>query len=139
MICHHCGFSKKIINTCQFCGTEGQIKACGPGVERIEEEIKYFFPEAEIAVLSSDTMRSQKLLIDMIEKIKVEDFANQGFNIDAKLLDDINDGEYNLYVVGDGQYKLARGTPGEPDFLIAGDKNGNEIILNALKYYGFAQ
>jgi primosomal protein N' (replication factor Y) len=43
LICHHCGFSKKIINTCQFCGTEGQIKACGPGVERIEEEIKYFF------------------------------------------------------------------------------------------------
>ena len=70
LICHHCGFSKKIINICQFCGSEGQIKACGPGVERIEEEIKYFFPEAEIAVLSSDTMRSQKLLIDMIEKIK---------------------------------------------------------------------
>jgi primosomal protein N' (replication factor Y) len=70
LICHHCGFSKKIINTCQFCGTEGQIKACGPGVERIEEEIKYFFPEAKIAVLSSDTMSSQKLLIDMIKKIK---------------------------------------------------------------------
>lgn len=78
-------------------------------------------------------------LEDMIEKIDIQGFANQGFNIDAKLLEDINDGDYNLYVVGDGQYKLARGTPGEPDFLIAGDKNGNEIILNALKYYGFSQ
>lgn len=78
-------------------------------------------------------------LEDMIEKITVQDFVNQGFNIDAKLLEDINDGEYNLYVVGDGQYKLARGTPGEPDFLIAGDKSGNEIILNALQYYGFSQ
>ena len=78
-------------------------------------------------------------LEDMLDDIKLEDFAAQGFNIDAKLLKDIQDEKYNLYVVGDGKYKLARGTPGDPDFLIAGDKNGNEIILDALKFYGFGQ
>jgi len=76
-------------------------------------------------------------LEDMLDDIKLEDFAAQGFNIDAKLLKDIQDEEYNLYVVGDGKYKLARGTPGDPDFLIAGDLNGNEIILDALQFYGF--
>ena len=30
-------------NVCKKCGVEGQIKACGPGVERIEEEIKEIF------------------------------------------------------------------------------------------------
>ena len=70
LICHHCGFSKKISNHCEFCKSEGQIKACGPGVERIEEEVKCFFPKAKLAVLSSDTMVSQNLLIDSIEKIK---------------------------------------------------------------------
>lgn len=47
-------------------------------------------------------------LEDMLDDIKLEDFAAQGFNIDAKLLKDIQDEEYNLYVVGDGKYKLAR-------------------------------
>ena len=70
LICHHCGFSKKISNICISCGNEGQIKACGPGVERIEEEIKYYFPEAELAVLSSDTMTNPKILLDTIERIK---------------------------------------------------------------------
>ena len=40
LICHHCGYSRVFENFCKKCGVEGQIKACGPGVERIEEEIK---------------------------------------------------------------------------------------------------
>jgi len=78
-------------------------------------------------------------LEDMLKEINIQNFSDQGFTIDPKLLEDINDGEYNLYVVADGKYKLARGTPGDPDFLIAGDKNGNEIILDALKFHGFSQ
>ena len=78
-------------------------------------------------------------LEDMLDKITAQNLLDQGFSVDPKLLKDINDDEYNLYVVGDGKYKLARGTPGDPDFLIAGDKNGNEIILDALKFYGFGQ
>ena len=57
-------------NVCKKCGVEGQIKACGPGVERIEEEIKEIFPEARLIVLSSDTMNNHKTLNDTVEKIK---------------------------------------------------------------------
>ena len=70
LVCHHCGYTKRISNTCDICGTEGQIKACGPGVERIEEEINQLFPEAKLTVLSSDTMKSQKTLVKTLEKIK---------------------------------------------------------------------
>jgi len=70
LVCHHCGYTKKISNTCDICGAEGQIKACGPGVERIEEEINQLFPEAKLTVLSSDTMKSQKTLVKTLEKIK---------------------------------------------------------------------
>jgi primosomal protein N' (replication factor Y) len=70
LVCHHCGYTKRISNTCDICGAEGQIKACGPGVERIEEEINQLFPEAELTVLSSDTMKSQKTLVKTLEKIK---------------------------------------------------------------------
>ena len=74
LICHHCGYTKRISNICDMCGTEGQIKACGPGVERIEEEINQLFPEAKLTVLSSDTMKSQKILINTLEKIKNNKF-----------------------------------------------------------------
>ncbi len=70
LVCHHCGYKKRISNTCDICGAEGQIKACGPGVERIEEEINQLFPEAKLTVLSSDTMKSQKKLVKTLEKIK---------------------------------------------------------------------
>ena len=70
LVCHHCGYTKRISNTCDICGAEGQIKACGPGVERIEEEINQLFPEAKLTVLSSDTMKSQKTLVKTLEKIK---------------------------------------------------------------------
>ena len=70
LVCHHCGYTKRISNTCDICGAEGQIKACGPGVERIEEEINQLFPEAKLTVLSSDTMKSQKTLLKTLEKIK---------------------------------------------------------------------
>ena len=70
LVCHHCGYSRIFKNVCKKCGVEGQIKACGPGVERIEEEIKEIFPKARLIVLSSDTMNNHKILNDTVEKIK---------------------------------------------------------------------
>ena len=46
------------------------MQSCGPGVERITEEVKKYFPEANLITLSSDTMKSQNLLVDSINKIK---------------------------------------------------------------------
>jgi primosomal protein N' (replication factor Y) (superfamily II helicase) len=70
LTCHHCGYSKHISNVCEACGNKDQMKSCGPGVERIEEEVKKLFPEAKLITLSSDTMKNQSLLTDTIEKIK---------------------------------------------------------------------
>ena len=70
LICHHCGFNKIISNICESCGKKDQMQSCGPGVERITEEVKKIFPEAKLITLSSDTMKSQNLLIDSIDKIK---------------------------------------------------------------------
>ena len=78
-------------------------------------------------------------LEDMMENITVDNLSAQGITIDPKLLEDINDKKYNLYAVGDGVYALARGTPGENDFLIAADTSGNQIKLNALRYHGVTQ
>lgn len=70
LICHHCGYNKKLSNTCEACGSNDHMHSFGPGVERITEEVKKLFPDARILTLSSDTMNSQALLSESIDKIK---------------------------------------------------------------------
>jgi primosomal protein N' (replication factor Y) len=60
--CHHCGHTAKTPKKCPECQAEGSFIALGPGVERLEEEIGNFLPEAKVLTLSSDTVESVKKL-----------------------------------------------------------------------------
>ena len=44
--CHHCGFTMRYPETCPECEAQGTMAACGPGVERLVEEVSVFLPEA---------------------------------------------------------------------------------------------
>lgn len=75
LICHHCGTIKPMPKLCPECKSETGLTACGPGVERIEEEVKMRFPEAKIKVISSDITSSPKeigAIIDDMEKGEVD-------------------------------------------------------------------
>jgi primosomal protein N' (replication factor Y) len=63
--CHHCGFSMPPPGACPKCDTNGSFVACGPGVERLEEEVKSLFPRARTQVLSSD-------LSGGVERLRIE-------------------------------------------------------------------
>lgn len=68
--CHHCGFTTPIPLRCPKCEAEGSLVACGPGVERVAEEVRERFPEARIALLSSDLvpgLQEMRAVIDRIE------------------------------------------------------------------------
>ena len=65
--CHHCGFSLPIPETCPKCGEPDALVACGPGVERIAEEVGERYPGARLALLSSDLVPT---LTEMREVIK---------------------------------------------------------------------
>ncbi|MFW0777763.1 MAG: replication restart helicase PriA [Rickettsiales bacterium] len=67
LACHHCGHSEPIPEACPECGTEGELHACGPGVERLLEEVKHFLPTARVAVMASDQLSSYS---DIQETIK---------------------------------------------------------------------
>ena len=56
--CHFCGISQPLSRQCPACEDPDSLCAVGPGVERLEEEIRMLFPDAGIAILSSDTVRS---------------------------------------------------------------------------------
>ena len=55
LLCHHCGWEAAIPRRCPQCEAEQSFIPCGPGVERIEEEFRAAFPEARLAIASSDT------------------------------------------------------------------------------------
>ncbi len=52
--CHHCGYGQKLPDACPSCKATDQFAACGPGVERIAEEVTALFPQARAAQLTSD-------------------------------------------------------------------------------------
>ncbi len=68
--CHHCGFHAAIPKRCPECDDEDSFAVCGPGVERILEEVKEYFPKARTLLLASDTATSQKELREMLRQIR---------------------------------------------------------------------
>ena len=69
LVCHQCGESKPIPETCPSCAAEDRLAPVGPGVERLGEETAALFPEARVAVLSSDLFGSARALKAQIEAI----------------------------------------------------------------------
>ena len=69
LVCHQCGATKAMPETCPSCGVAGRMAALGPGVERLQEEAAALFPQARIAVLSSDLFGSARALKRQIEVI----------------------------------------------------------------------
>ncbi len=68
MQCHHCGHQEPVPQACPKCGTEGKLVPVGPGVERLAEEAIKHFPEARMAILSSDITRGV-LLRDVLRDV----------------------------------------------------------------------
>jgi primosomal protein N' (replication factor Y) len=58
LACHHCGHVMPPPKACPECGEEDSLVACGPGVERIADEVAELFPEARTAIVTSDTIWS---------------------------------------------------------------------------------
>ncbi|TDE39864.1 primosomal protein N' [Antarcticimicrobium sediminis] len=69
LMCHQCGETKPMPEACPSCGVEGKLSPVGPGIERLAEETAALFPEARIAVLSSDLFASARALKEKIVEI----------------------------------------------------------------------
>ncbi len=58
LACHHCGHETAVPERCPECGEPDCLVACGPGVERIADEVAERLPEARVCVATSDTLNS---------------------------------------------------------------------------------
>src|SRR6202050_5374459 len=86
LVCHHCGFAMPHPVQCPHCQAANSFAAVGPGVERLEEEVRELFPGARVLVLSSD-------LVATVERLREE-------------LDDVAQGKFDIVI---GTQLVAKG------------------------------
>jgi primosomal protein N' (replication factor Y) len=85
MVCHYCGYTAPVPKACVHCGSE-YVYFLGTGSEKLEELLHGMFPQARIARLDRDTVRSH------------QDFE--------RALNALNEGELDLLV---GTQMIAKG------------------------------
>lgn len=108
LVCHHCGHHEPSSNVCPQCGTLDHMVACGPGVERLAEEVHSNFSEHRILVLSSDTGGAATMRLEMEAIINGEVDIIIGTQLVAK---GHNFPGINFVGVVDGDLGLNNGDP----------------------------
>ena len=69
LTCHHCGHGMALPEACPACGALGKLAACGPGVERLAEEVAGLFPDRRLALATSDTITTPGEANALIQRI----------------------------------------------------------------------
>lgn len=67
--CHQCGYHESMPSQCPECESEGTLAPCGPGVERLEEEVSLSFPNARIGLMTSDNTSQAGATQELLDKI----------------------------------------------------------------------
>ena len=73
MVCHYCGYSEPYTGHCPSCG--GELISLGAGTQKIEEEARELFPQAQVARLDSDTAQQAgytRNLLNRFEKGEID-------------------------------------------------------------------
>ncbi|MDP4144684.1 MAG: primosomal protein N' [Bacillota bacterium] len=58
LTCHYCGVNQRVSSVCPSCGSK-YVKYFGIGTEKIEEEVKKYFPSARVIRMDHDTTRGK--------------------------------------------------------------------------------
>ncbi|MCE7863893.1 MAG: primosomal protein N' [Bacteroidetes bacterium CHB5] len=70
LICHYCGYREDLPPQCPVCSSK-RILTLGYGTEKLEEELKFHFPNAQVQRMDLDTTRTRtgyETIIDAFEK-----------------------------------------------------------------------
>ncbi|MBL8671989.1 MAG: primosomal protein N', partial [Alphaproteobacteria bacterium] len=70
LACHHCGTTMLRPRACPACGEEDTLVACGPGVERVAEEVQSLHPSARIGLMTSDQIGGPQAIAELIQRVQ---------------------------------------------------------------------
>ncbi|HHM21129.1 MAG TPA: primosomal protein N' [Bacteroidetes bacterium] len=63
--CHYCGHTQQVTRQCPACGSV-ELKLIGFGTQKIEDELQIYLPDATIARMDYDAVRSKESLVRII-------------------------------------------------------------------------
>jgi primosomal protein N' (replication factor Y) len=72
--CHHCLYRIHTPSNCPECDQQGTLIPCGPGVERIAEEVELRFPKARLCVVTRDTVETADKAEALLAEITAGDY-----------------------------------------------------------------
>ncbi len=145
LMCHYCGFKTSLIRNCSR-EENCDFIFCGPGVERISEEVKKNFPNKKIEIFSSDTMNKknskeklEKILNNEIEILIGTQLISKGFhfpNLNCIVVIDIDSFSYGHDLRGAEKnlqlyHQLAgrAGRTGKPSTVYFQTYNSNSTMI----------
>ncbi|MDP6952636.1 MAG: primosomal protein N' [Alphaproteobacteria bacterium] len=67
--CHHCDHRIALPEECPSCSASESLAACGPGIERLAEEVAARFPDARLAIMASDTVHGPEAAAALIDSV----------------------------------------------------------------------
>jgi primosomal protein N' (replication factor Y) len=70
LACHHCGHTIPTPEICPECEEAESLVACGPGVERIADEVAILWPNARTAIVTSDTLWSPAKAAEFVHRME---------------------------------------------------------------------
>ncbi|MFR8506745.1 MAG: primosomal protein N' [Peptoniphilus sp.] len=105
LICHYCGKTKALPKLCPSCGSKF-IKQFGVGTQRVEEEVKKYFPKARVLRMDRDTTGKKDSFNEFYEKIKNKEadviigtqMVSKGFDFEDVTLVGIVAADMSLYI-----------------------------------------
>lgn len=68
--CHHCGFQTKQPEICPNCEDKDSLVPCGPGVERLAEEIQILYPDVRTVIAASDMVQGPQQAAELVRLIE---------------------------------------------------------------------
>lgn len=71
LVCHYCGYSRANYKTCPSCGSE-YIRHFGVGTQKLEEEVKKYFPHASVLRMDLDTTSRKNSHEQILKKFRDE-------------------------------------------------------------------
>ena len=104
LMCHHCGYSQPMPETCPECGGT-HLKLIGSGTQSIEDELQDLLPEARILRMDADTTEgrvSHEKLLDSFAKGKADillgtQMVAKGLDFDNVTLVGVLEADLSLY------------------------------------------
>ncbi len=70
LVCHHCAYAIPLPAACPACGATDALAACGPGVERLAEEVSTVFPNVRWLMATSDTLTGPGAAAELVRQIE---------------------------------------------------------------------